>query len=92
LKYQFIVVKPSNEDLRCPFLGGNGQHRGSEFGGFLLSEIEIHARKCTFCSFTAPYDEWPEGSIIFRGIAICAVCLEHEKTKEIREYLDDTVA
>jgi hypothetical protein len=46
------------------------------------------ARTCSFCNFTASYDDFPEGSVCFLGICACAPCLETDKTKEFRELLE----
>ena len=44
-------------------------------------------RNCSFCDFTAAYEDFPDGSVIYLGIAACAGCLKSEITKEFREIL-----
>lgn len=53
------------------------------------SQTTTKTRTCGFCFRTFTYDEIPEGSIVFLGIAACADCLEKEETKEFRELVED---
>lgn len=50
--------------------------------------VEEKIRTCSFCNFTAPYRDFPDGSICYLGICACAPCLETDKAREFRELLE----
>lgn len=44
-------------------------------------------RNCSFCDFSGAYEDFPDDSIFFLGIAACADCLKSGKTSEFKEIL-----
>lgn len=83
MSIQFIVEEPSNESsVGALFLAEMVNIIRLEFGGFLYSKM---VRDCDFCEFSAEYDDWPDDSVIHRGVAACAGCLERPKVQKVFE-------
>jgi superfamily II helicase len=46
-------------------------------------------RHCNFCFYSAPYEDFPNGSVCFVGVMACADCLKEERTREFRELIEE---
>lgn len=51
--------------------------------------MDTNTRICGFCFYRFTYEELPDGSACFLGIAVCADCMKTEKTAEFRRLFDE---